>query len=289
MGRKRNPVRAGLLAVFAAALALFPAHPAGIGAQTGGGGSNSGGGGNSSLGVSIRAEPVLGAAGSIWTVTILADHPAPAEVRVRPPDLPPSLRLERVRISPQASGGARRTVVEYDFLVLREAPFTLGPFELSAPGKRGLTQPFTVRAAGLREPGGDLPLPRLFWAFPPPSSPAVSGGQPGPLRIGKAAEIALCYEYPPNASLPAEARSQNAAAWSYRPGLPVNAILEILPGPPQTGSPAAPGRGESGVLLRFRLIPLEGRTLSLPETRLTLAGRALAVPALDLIISPAQD
>jgi hypothetical protein len=232
----------------------------------------------------MEAGPVLGGEGSIWTVTILADHPVPAEVRVQPPDLPPSLRLEQIRISPRASGGTRRTAVAYDFLVLKETSFTLGPFELSAPGKRGSTLPFTVRAAssGLREPDGGPPPPRLFWASPVPRSPAVSGILPDALRIGEAAEIDLCYEYPPGASLPEEARSQTAAAWSYRPALPVNAILEIMPGPPQTGSPSAPGRGESGVLLRLRLIPLEGPSLSLPETRLTLAGASLAVPALEL-------
>jgi hypothetical protein len=171
--------------------------------------------------------------------------------------------------------------VEYDFLVLKEASFTLGSFELSVPGKRGLTPPFTVRAGGPGAQGGG---PRLFWAFPPPLSPAASGGRPGDLRTGEAAEIALCYEYPPGASLPAEARSQTAASWSYRPAPPVNAILELLPGPPQPGPPAG-GQGESGVLLRLRIIPLEGPSVSLPETRLTLAGSSLAVPALELRVS----
>jgi hypothetical protein len=255
-----------LAVVFAAVLALFPGRPVFLCAQSGDG----------VLGLSVEAEPVLGEAGGIWTMTILVDHPVPAEVRVQPPVLPASLRLERVRVLPRTDDGVRRTVVEYDFLVLREASFNLGPFELNVPGKRGLTPPFTVRAAGSGPtgPGSDLSLPRFFWA----------ASSPDALRIGEPAEIALCYAYPPGGSLPAEARSQSAASWSYHPAPPLNAILEILPGPPLPGPPAASGQGETGVLLRLRIIPLGGTALSLPETRLVLAGSPLIVPGLELRI-----
>jgi hypothetical protein len=253
--------------VFAAILAfffpLFPARSVFLGAQTGYDGG---------LLVSVEAGPVLGKTGSIWTVTILVHHSDPAEVRVKAPALPSSLRLERVRIQPRLSGGTRHTVVEYDFFVLREAGFTLGSFELAVPGKRGFTRPFTVYAA---DPGlrllDEAPLPRLFWADPPDA-----------IRIGEAAEIALRYEYPPDASLPAETRNQSAASWSYRPILPVNAILEALPGPPLPDPAPDSGRGETGILLRLRVIPLEGRLLSLPETSLALAGCLLSVPPLEL-------
>jgi hypothetical protein len=261
---------AALSVVFAAVLALFPGRPVSLRAQSGSG----------ILGLGVEAEPVLGGAGSIWTMTILVDHPVPAEVRVQPPALPAPLRPERVRILPRTDDGIRRTVVEYDFLVLREASFTLGPFELSVPGKRGLTPPFTVRAAGSGSPGpGGDALPRLFWAVSPPDA----------LRIGEPAEIALCYVYPPGGSLPAEARSQSAASWSNRPAPPVNAILEVLPGTPLPGSPAASGRGETGVLLRLRVIPLGGPALSLPENRLVLAGSSLPVPGLELRIDAVNE
>jgi hypothetical protein len=254
-----------LAATFAAVLALFPGYPVSLRAQSGSG----------VLGLSIEAEPVLGGAGSIWTMTILADHPIPAEVRVQPPALPASLRLERTRILPRTDGGVRRTMVEYDFFVLRETSFTLGSFELSVPGKRGFTPPFTVRVAGSGPSGprGE-PVPRLFWEALPP----------GVFRTGEPAEIALCYTYPPGGSLPAEARSQFAASWSYHPAPPMNAILEVLPGPPLPGPPATSGQGETGVLLRLRVIPLEGQALSLPETRLVLSGRPLIVPGLELRI-----
>jgi hypothetical protein len=265
--------------VFAVLLALFSGSPVSLHAQSGGG----------VLGLSVEADPVLGEAGSLWTVTIFVDHPLPAEVRIQPPSLPSSLRLERARVLPWTEGGARRTVVECDFLVLKEEPFILGSFELSVPGKRGLTPPLTVRAAvsGSFGTQGDTSLPRLFWA-----APTVSGGgrgQPGALRTGEPAEIALCYAYPPGVSLPAEVRSQSAASWSYRPAPPVNAILEVLPGPPLRGSPLVSGQGETGVLLRLRIIPLEGPSLSLPETRLILAGNPLNVPALELHINAGNE
>jgi hypothetical protein len=261
--------------VFAVFLALLSGRPVSLHAQSGGG----------VLGLSVEADPVLGEAGSLWTVAIFVDHPVPAEVRIQPPPLPSSLRLERVRVLPRTEGGARRTVVEYDFLVLKEEHFTLGSFELSVPGKRGLTPPLPVRAAGPGSPGmqEDISLPRLFWA-----APAVSGGgqeQLGVLRTGEPAEIALCYTYPPGASLPAEVRSQSAASWSYRPAPPVNAILEVLPGPPLPGSSPVSGQGETGVLLRLRIIPLWGPLLSLPETSLILAGNPLNVPALELRVN----
>jgi hypothetical protein len=265
--------------VFVALLALFPCRPVSLHAQSGSG----------VLGLSVEADLVLGKAGSLWTVTILADHPVPAEVRVRPPALPSSLRLERVRVLPRTDGDARRTVVEYNFLVLREEPFTLGSFELTAPGKRGFTPPLSVRAAGSGSPetGGDVPVPRLFWASL--ASPGGGQGQPGALRTGEPAEISLCYEYPPGGFLPAETRSQSAASWSYRPALPVNAILEVLSGPPLPDPIAASGQGETGILLRLRIIPLEGPTLSLPETRLVLAGSPLNVPALELRVNTGRE
>jgi hypothetical protein len=266
-------------ALLAAVLTLFPDRPISLYAQSGGG----------VLGLSVEANPVLGEAGSFWTMTILADHPVPAEVRVQLPELPSSLRLERVRILPRTDGGVRQTVVECDFLVLRESPFTLGSFELSAPGKRGLTPPFMVRAAGSGSPetDRDRPLPRLFWAV---SAPSGGGqGRPNALRTGEPAEIALCYVYPPGGSLPAEVRSQSAASWSYRPAPPVNAILEVLPGPPMPGPSTASGQGETGVLLRLRIIPLEGPELSLPETRLVLAGSSLNVPGLELRINTGKE
>jgi hypothetical protein len=255
-------------AVFAAVLVLFPGRPVFLHAQSGDG----------VLGLSVEAEPVLGEAGSLWTLTILADHPVPAEVRVQPPALPSSLRLERIRVLPRTGGGVRRTMVEYDFLVLRESPFTLGSFELNVPGKRGLTPPLTIRANGSVSPETGGPLPRLFWA-----------AFPGVLRTGEPAEIALCYAYPPGGSLPAEVRSQSAASWSYRPAPPVNAILEVLPDPPWPGSPAASGQGETGVLLRLRIIPLEGPALSLPQTRLVLAGSPLTVPGLERRINAGKE
>jgi hypothetical protein len=249
-----------VVAAIAVFFSLFPVRAVFSGADDGG------------LGLGIEAGPVPGREGSVWTVTILVEHPNPAEVRVTPPALPSSLRLERIRILPRLGGGERRTVVECDFVVLREAGFTLGPFEVAVPGRCGLTRPFTVYAAGSVSPlPEDMALPRLFWAVPQDA-----------LRIGGTAEIALRYEYPPGASLPAETRAQSAAAWSYRPGLPVNAILETLPGPPLPDSAPTPDRGETGVLLRLRVIPLEGRLLSLPETRLILAGRSLSVPPLEL-------
>jgi hypothetical protein len=265
--------------VFAVLLALLSGRPVSLHAQSGGG----------VLGLSVEADPVLGEAGGIWTVTILVDHPVSAEVRIQPPVLPSSLRLERIRVSSRTGAGIRRTVVECDFLVLKEKPFTLGSFELSVPGKRGLTPPLTVRAAASGSPGtqGDTPLPRLFW-----EAPAISGGgqgQPAALRTGEPAEIALCYAYPPGVSLPAEVRSQSAVSWSYRPVPPVNAILEVLPGPPQSASPPVPGQGETGVLLRLRIIPLEGPSLSLPETRLILAGNPLNVPALELRVNAGKE
>jgi hypothetical protein len=265
------------VAVFAVFFALFSGRPVSLCAQTGG----------AVLGLGIEAELVLDEVGSIWTVTILVDHPVSAEVRVQPPALPSSLHLERVRVLPKTGGGVRRTLVEYDFLVLRKDTFTLGSFEVSVPGKRGLTPPLTIHAVASGSPGmdGDLSFPRLFWAAP-------SGGGQGPpatLRTGEPAEIALWYVYPPGVSLPAEARSQSAVSWYYRPALPVNAILEILPGPPLPGPLAASGHGETGVLLRLRIIPLEGPALSLPETRLILAGSSLTVPALELCISAGKE
>jgi hypothetical protein len=267
-----------ITAAFAALiLAVSP-----LAAQTGGG---------DTLKLSIEADPVPPEPGRLWSVVILADHPTPAEVRVQAPALPSLLRLERVRILPRVSDGVRQTAVEYEFFVIREGPFTLGSFEISAGGKRGLTPPLTIRSAGPSTQAASPLLPRLFWAAPAPAaSPNTgSGGRtmPGALRVGEAAEIVLRYAYPPGGRLSTEPRLQSAAAWSYRPAPPENAILEILPGPPRPdpSPPTGNSQGETGVLLRLRVIPLEGPTLSLGETRLILDGRPLTVPTLELPIN----
>jgi hypothetical protein len=69
----------------------------------------------------------------------------------------------------------------------------------------------------------------------------------------------------------------------------VNAIMELLPGPPLPGPPAASGQSETGVQLRLRVIPLEGPALTLPETRLVLAGSRLNVPGLELRINATKE
>jgi hypothetical protein len=267
MGRRTYAVWAGLLrALLALGVAVFPVH-----AQSA-----------DVLDLSIEADTVLPEPGHQWLVVILVDHPVPVEVRVRPPAFPPSLHLERVRVLPRVKGDSRQTTVEYEFSVLWENSFTLGSFEINVPGKRGLTQPFAVRPAGSASSNAPvaLLLPRLFWTMDQPPSPNA-GSPPKALHTGEAAELALRYVYPPGGSLPPEIRSQSAAAWSYRPTLPENAILEVLPGPPQPD--AVP---ETGVLLRLRVIPLKGPAFSLRETRLTLNGHPLTVPSLEAPIAP---
>jgi hypothetical protein len=212
------------------------------------------------LGILMWSSPENPEAGSPWTVSILVDYPNPAEVRVTPPDLPPSLTMDQIRSLPGLSeGGERRTLVELQFIPRQGGVFTLPPFEVFAPGKRALTPALSLRVSGPAGAGGGNFS--LAWDRPPAF-----------LVVGEARTLSL-------GALDREGGSAPALPPGFRMEAPANAILEALP-------LDEAGR-EGGTVLRLRVIPLEGPALNLPALRFSYQGRTLDIPPLRVPVSPA--
>ncbi|MDR1287800.1 MAG: hypothetical protein LBK08_09355 [Treponema sp.] len=209
------------------------------------------------LALITESFPETPASGSLWTFTILADHPRPDEVTVRPPVFPPGFSPETVRISlryvrPEGAGSRARpwTEIQYRFAVRGRGPVILGSFTVNSGGKTGKTPPVALDVAGAD--GEEEEEEILLWEGP------------GELAAGEEALFIL--------------RSQSRlldgvdGAAFLRGPLPRGAVVErFLPGGASR---------EGGAILCVRVIPLEGPVFFLPAFRLSAGKREFTVPAL---------
>jgi hypothetical protein len=218
------------------------------------------------LEVLLETSPEAPAVHAEWRVRILVNHPNPQEVSVRIPDLPPSLVLDRLRTAARFAGhdetsgpeaGEKWTAADFFFIPRRGGPVSLAPFEVRVPGRLGYSPPVSALVRGGDE---ETPPFRAAWE----ASPAF-------LTAGQGAEIRLRL-------VAGKAETSPAASVSYRPQAPVNAILEIL-----DTEEARPGE----FLLRFRIIPLEGNSVSIPAAALKYGGASITVPSRKFTVLPA--
>jgi hypothetical protein len=209
----------------------------------------------------VRTEtaPEQPAAGGIWTLTFLVNHPRPGEVDIVPPPLPPALALESLRREARFVKNERWTLVEYRFTIRGSGRIRLAPFEIASPQGRARSAPLSleVRAAG----GLEDFHPRLVWENIPPR-----------LALGEALEFSLrLVDGDPDRPPPAAA--------VLLPPVPRDCILEALE--------ARPGDGDSGRLLRLRLIPLAAGEFSLPAAAVRSGDLTLERPPLRIpVVSP---
>ncbi|MDR2403583.1 MAG: hypothetical protein LBD78_06090 [Spirochaetaceae bacterium] len=249
MGRGYPRIRAGLLAFL-----LFAASFPGLFAVEGEG----------VLILSLESFPPEPRVGLPWMVSILVDHPYPAEVMVMPPALPAGLSLDRIRTRARVMkvSGERRTEVEFTFISGRKGPLLLPPFTVNVPGKRALSRELHVYVGDALDdtpddPGGIRGYRfRLIWESLPPS---LHTGEHGEIRLGLAEQ---------------DRRKPLPGPFSYYPPVPFNAILEELP-------LSAVDR-EGGVLLRLLVIPLEGDEVFFPARTLQYGTGVLEIPALSV-------
>ncbi len=213
------------------------------------------------LSLILSQSPDAPVVGRSFILTLLVSHPNPAEVRVDAPPFPPALSLDRVKSAPRSVPGMpgeseRWTAVEYAFTVKAPGPFVIGPFEVSAAGRRAETG--TVSAAAALPPGPADP-PSLEWV--------VEAAERRALEAGSAAELRLHL-------------SGAAAAPDLRPDtdVPEDSIFEALP--------LDPPMRAAGIVGSFRLTPLRKGPLRLPAASLELPdGRILRARPLSFEIS----
>jgi hypothetical protein len=212
--------------------------------------------------VQVETSPVQPVRGSPWTVLILVDYPLPADVLVRPPELPPGLVLEQIRTEGRlvrSGAGTRRwTAVEFVFVPQTAGIFSLDPFEVVTPGGRIRTQALVCRVGW--EAGVDrLYQPRLRWDAYPES-----------VRPGEAAELALLL-----------------SGWDPRIPPPDPLPLQF-PAPKQAVIEEVPRSGvdrERGVICRVRIIPLAAEDISMGITHVHYGGVTLEVPGVSIRVT----
>ncbi len=202
--------------------------------------------------VLVETAPEQPARNTRWTVTILVDHPYPAEVAVQPPVFPAQLVLERVRtdsrrVDTYNGKDERWTAVQFQFTPLSPGVLNLGAFVVRVPGREVRTAALSLLVAA--EPGAAPPEPRLVW------SPL-----PDQLRLGDAVELTLSL-LPPV-----------IAAAQPQVVVPENVLMET-PALSET-------ERRAGVVLKVRLSALEAPRLVLPAVSLALGpDTVLTAPA----------
>jgi hypothetical protein len=211
----------------------------------------------------VQTVPEIPVQGSAWTVLVLVNHPFPQQIQVRQPALPPGLSLERIRIEARTVRGIdgrdeRWTAAEFLFIPLNGGTLNLGSFEIIGPGKRSNTSEITRQVRGLPNFGtGSRPV--FVWESVPRS-----------LKAGDSVEIALRIRN-------RDARRPLPGASLFRQEPPLNALFEE--------QPVSQAEREQGLMLRLRLIPLEGPEIVLKPLRFLHDGNVLEIPALKIPVT----
>jgi hypothetical protein len=218
----------------------------------------------------VSVSPERPKAEADFIVSILVDHPDPAETTVRPPALPATLVLERTRIEPHLIRGTqdrdeRWTEIEFTFTLRSDEDFVLGPFEVSVPGKRAATAPLKVRVAG--SDGGPEAPGRQFsleWR-----------GVPSSLISGESTEVLLVLV---GGGAP---RNGEPAVQAPVVQAPENAVMEALP--------LRSEDRDRGVIGRFALTALQPPGFILPAVALSTGGAlTIRAGAVRVSVSPAS-
>jgi hypothetical protein len=214
------------------------------------------------LRVLVQTAPALPQAGSIWTLTLLIDHPFPDEVSVLAPPFTGAFFLDQTlkgsRIlnargeeALQDSSMLRHwTAAEYRFVLNSPGGHRLDPFTVICPRGTVTTPPLDLVAQNPPS-GAGLARPPLFWEKPA----ALAAGEAAILELRTTARLA---------ALPPEE--------AFLPQAPRGFLLEQEPLPESLR--------ETGILLRLRLVPLDGSVFSIPGRSISGANAIFEIPAL---------
>ena len=208
----------------------------------------------------VQVSPETPYAGHEWTVTLLIEHPHPAEVTVIQPRFPEAFFLDRVlksaRLTQNANVISRWTAAEYRFISWVPGSFVIEPFEVILPGQRVRSEPVTVNVRNAADDVLKL-QPLLEWENVPAQ---LSVGEPGVLNL-------RLTGWNPGLPLP-EPRA-------FMPPLNESCVMEALD-----------GGGSSGIALRLRIIPLAVQNLHIPAYTVMRNSIAFEIPALTVSVSP---
>lgn len=183
--------------------------------------------------------------GKPWKLLVLLQYTSPEEVHLSLPPLPEGLLLDRIRTGIRTVEGEIWTEIECTFIPQKRGDITLGPLEVTVPGKLGRTSP---QALSVRDASGSaesLIVPRLFWTAP---DKEYRVGDPIPLEL--------------HIDAPSLSQRSSWFAGKLTVDLVQDALAETVP---VTESDRA-----QGILYRVRLIPLKAGMIIFPAARLSV-------------------
>jgi hypothetical protein len=199
--------------------------------------------------VTVKTSPDIPAALSLWTVSLLIDHPVPDEVTIMAPPFTGTFFLDQVLKIPTEPA---KTLAEYRFMLNSPGPSVLDSFTVITPWGSTLTSPIAIEvqnSLGAREPRRF----RLVWEGPA----AVPVGESVVFRLGTGGKDMRPF---PAAEIPS---SQ----------IPRGLILEQK----------QPGGEEknAGLVLLLKIIPLQEAAFSIPGGTAASENALFEIPSLN--------
>ena len=207
----------------------------------------------------LDSSPINPMVNTPWTLIIMVNHPNPSNVNVRPPDIPSSLHMDRVRIEARMFRNERWTQVEYIFISRRAGAVSLEPFLVTVPGIQAETDSISISFR-------DTPVstrsyqPRFLWL-----------GSVTSLNMGAKSELVLeLTDWNPALDPP---------SGIFQGSIPVNAIID-------ESIPVAAGNG----VYRYpiNVIALEGDSVNLEAISFISGTYSLSIPALRIPVHPSS-
>ncbi|MCA1949218.1 MAG: hypothetical protein LDL24_01490 [Treponema sp.] len=183
--------------------------------------------------------------GKPWKLLVLLQYPSPENVHLSLPPLPEGLLLDRIRTGIRTVEGEIWTEIECTFIPQKRGDITLGPLEVTVPGKQGRTSP---QALSVRDASGSAEspiVPRLFWTAPDKE-----------YRVGDPIPLELHIDAP---------TSSQRSPW-FSGNLAVDLVQDAL----TETVPVTESDRAQGILYRVRLIPLKAGTIILPAAKLSV-------------------
>jgi len=195
-------------------------------------------------------------AGSSWTLMLYINHSIPDEVTVITPAFAPSLFLDRIVKITGIVNAQIQTIIEYRFVPEAPGRFFIEPFTIITPHGRTSTERYILDVRSLNNESGTL-TPRIAWQ-----------NAPRQMAAGERTEITL-----------------RITGWDSRRLTPDFFKPEIPRGAIFIPSQLSAGERDSGIVLKFTLIPLETGDLIFPPRTLQYENAVFQIPVLNIRVT----
>jgi hypothetical protein len=197
-------------------------------------------------------------------------HPNPEEIYVQPPDFNDAFRMERMRtevrlVSDITRRSEQYTVFEFLLIPDKAGLQEIGSFEVEVLGKTKSNNPITVYVQAAEENFNA----RLVWLWRDGRRAAADSA-----KVGTAYETVLRI-------ISWEKGRPYPKTFPASIDAPENAIVEELP--------LSKSDRDTGIVLRLRIVPLDGKTVNIKATSIEYEKSRIEIPAFTINVLPATD